>query len=242
MSDVRAILFDVFGTVVDWRGSVISELAAWGAAHGVEADWAGLADAWRGAYAPSMDEVRRGARPWTVLDDLHRASLAALLPQFGVPAQDAATMTHLAHSWRRLQPWPDSVAGLQQLRRQRVVAALSNGNVALLVAMARHAGLPWDMVFGADLWRHYKPDPETYLGACGLLGLPPESVMLAAAHPTDLAAAQRFGLRTAFIARPLECGPLEHRPAKHGTLSASDPGGQWDFAVGSITELADRLA
>ena len=228
-----AILFDVFGTVVDWRGSLIVDLTEWGIARDVAADWAGLVDAWRGAYAPSMDAVRHGRQPWTVLDDLHRASLERLQPQFGISGLDGADLTHMTDLWRRLRPWPDAVAGLTRLRENRVVAALSNGNVALLVAMARHAGLPWDMVFGADIHRHYKPDPQTYLGACALLRLPPDQVMLAAAHPSDLAAAQRCGLRTAFIARPLEHGP-GHPPA--------EPGGAWDHVTTDILDLADQLA
>jgi 2-haloacid dehalogenase len=228
----RAILFDVFGTVVDWRGSLIADLSDWGRQHGSAADWPGLVDAWRGAYAPSMDEVRHRRQPWTVLDDLHRASLERLLPRFGLTGLAEADIAHINDLWRRLRPWPDAVAGLTRLRESRVVAALSNGNVALLVALAKHAGLPWDMVFGADLYRHYKPDPETYLGACALLRLPPDQVMLAAAHPSDLAAARSHGLRTAFIARPLEFGP-GHPPVA--------PGGPWDYVAQDIIELAELL-
>ena len=206
MQHIRAILFDVFGTVVDWRASLIGDLSKWGAAQGIAADWAGLADAWRAAYAPSMDRVRRGEVGWTILEDLHRDSLRALLPQFGVPALDDARLEHVNRVWHRLRPWPDSVAGLLMLKQRRIVAALSNGNVALLIDMAKSAGLAWDFIFGADLFRHYKPDPQTYLGACGLLGLEPPQVMLAAAHPTDLAAARALGLRTAYLARPLAVG------------------------------------
>ncbi len=231
MTPVRAILFDVFGTVVDWRGSLIADLSAWGFPRGIEADWAGLADAWRGEYAPSMDAVRRGARPWTVLDELHRASLETLLPRFGLSGLNDADRDHVTKVWQRLDPWPDSVAGLTRLKRLCTIAPLSNGNVSLLVAMARRAGLPWDMVFGSDLFRHFKPDPETYLGACGLLRLEPGEVMLAAAHAGDLAAAQRLGLRTAFIARPLEHGP-------NGT---PEPAGAWDFSLASVEELAEAM-
>lgn len=229
--EIRAILFDVFGTVVDWRGSLIADLSAWGVAQGIAADWAGLADAWRGEYAPSMDEVRRGARPWTVLEDLHRASLQRLLPRFGLAALPDSDIEHLNRVWHRLSPWPDSVRGIARLKRSRIVAALSNGNVALLIDMAKHADLRWDMVFGADLARHYKPDRETYLGACDLLRLPPAQVLMAAAHEYDLGAASALGLRTAFIARPLE----------HGPGGSAAPTRQWDFAVASIEELADRL-
>ena len=230
-SQISAVLFDVFGTVVDWRGSLIADLGAWGAARGIAADWAGLADAWRDAYAPSMDAVRRGEQPWTVLDDLHRASLLRLAPRFGLSGLADADLDHVNRVWHRLSPWPDSVAGLRRLRERRIVAALSNGNVALLIDMAKHAGLPWDFIFGGDLYRHYKPDPQTYLGACALLRLPPETVMLAAAHESDLAAARACGLRTAFIARPLE----------HGPGGAAHPAGNWDFAVLSIEDLATRL-
>ena len=230
-SQIGAVLFDVFGTVVDWRGSLIADLGAWGGARGIAADWAGLADAWRDAYAPSMDAVRRGEQPWTALDDLHRASLLRLAPRFGLSGLTDADLDHVNRVWHRLSPWPDSVAGLRRLRERRIVAALSNGNVALLIDMARHAGLPWDFIFGGDLYRHYKPDPETYLGACALLRRPPETVMLAAAHESDLAAARACGLRTAFIARPEE----------HGPGGAAQPAGDWDFAVSSIEELAARL-
>lgn len=229
----RAVLFDVFGTVVDWRGSLIADLTEWGGQRGIAADWTGLVDAWRGAYAPSMDEVRHGRKPWTVLDDLHRASLERLLPTFGVTGLADADIAQINGLWHSLRPWPDSVAGLTRLRQNRIIAALSNGNVALLVAMAKNAGLPWDMVFGGDVYRHYKPDPETYLGACGLLRLPSDQVMLAAAHPSDLAAAQRCGLRTAFIARPLEHGP-GHPPVA--------PGGTWDNVAADILDLARQLA
>jgi 2-haloacid dehalogenase len=231
MTQVRAILFDVFGTVVDWRGSLIADLSAWGFPRGIAADWPALADAWRGEYAPSMDAVRRGVRPWAVLDELHRASLETLLPRFGLSGLSENDRDHVAKVWHRLAPWPDSVPGLTRLKRRYTIAPLSNGNVSLLVAMARRAGLPWDMVFGSDLFRHFKPDPETYLGACALLRLEPGEVMLAAAHASDLAAAQRLGLRTAFIARPLEHGP-------HGT---PEPVGEWDFSVASIEELAGAL-
>jgi 2-haloacid dehalogenase len=231
MENVRAVLFDVFGTVVDWRGSLIADLSAWGAARGLAADWAGLADAWRGAYAPSMDAVRRGQTPWTVLDELHRASLLRLAPRFGLEGLAPAELDHINDVWRRLDPWPDSVAGLTALRRTRIVAALSNGNVALLVAMAKRAGLPWDFVFGSDLFRHFKPDPETYLGACSLLRLEPAQVMLAAAHESDLAAARALGLRTAFLSRPLEYGPGRAVPAAQ----------TWDVMAASITDLAAQL-
>ena len=232
--DVKALLFDVFGTVVDWRTSLIGELGAWGDARGLRADWPGLVDAWRGAYAPSMDRVRRGEVPWTNLDALHRESLARLAPQFGLADLAPAEMEWVNHGWHRLRPWPDSVGGLLRLKERYTLAPLSNGNVALLTNMAKHAGLPWDLVLSAELFRHYKPDRETYLGAAALLDLPPEQVMMCAAHNGDLRAARSLGLRTAFIARPTEYGP--HQKTDRG------PEADWDIAVDSMEELADRLS
>ena len=231
---VRALLFDVFGTVVDWRGSLINELAEWGERRGLTADWTGLVDAWRAAYAPSMDRVRRGEMPWTMLDRLHRASLDVLAPQFGLSGLAEADMDWVNRGWHRLRPWPDSVGGLTRLKQARIISPLSNGNVALLANMAKQAGLPWDLVLCAEVFRHYKPDPETYLGAAAMLGLAPGEVMLCAAHNQDLAAAQLLGLRTAFIARPTEYGP--HQVRDFG------PEGEWDVAVDSIEALADWIA
>ncbi|MGI4952863.1 MAG: haloacid dehalogenase type II [Janthinobacterium lividum] len=230
---VKALVFDVFGTVVDWRSSLIDDLSAWGAGLGLTVDWPGLVDAWRGAYAPSMDRVRRGEQRWTKLDDLHRASLLALAPRFGLTGLDEAALDWVNRAWHRLRPWPDSVAGLTRLKAKFIIGPLSNGNVALLVNMAKHAGLPWDTVLGAEVFRHYKPDPEAYLGTAALLGLPPEQVMLCAAHNADLAAARSCGLRTAFILRPTESGPAQAKDLR----AESD----WDHSVGSITALADAL-
>ena len=233
-ADVKALVFDVFGTVVDWRGSLITELTEWGRARNLEVDWPGLVDAWRGAYAPSMDRVRRGELPWTNLDALHRQSLDTLAPRFGLTGLDEASADWLNRAWHRLQPWPDSVTGLTRLKQRFIISPLSNGNVALLTNMAKHAGLPWDLVLCAEIFRHYKPDRETYLGAVALLGLAPAEVMLCAAHNQDLAAAQSYGLRTAFIARPTEYGPHQSRDFKAE--------GDWDYVVDSIEQLADRLA
>ena len=230
--DLRAILFDTFGTLVDWRGSLIEAFDAWGAEHGASADWAGLADAWRGEYAPSMDQVRRGERPWTALDPLQRESLARLAPRFGLSLDDAA-LNHLTSLWHRLRPWPDSAHGLHRLRHRFLLAPLSNGNTALLADLARYAGLSFDTIFGADVFEHYKPDPEMYLGACRLLSAPPECVMMCVAHNNDLAAARSLGLRTAFIARP-----TEHGPAQKSDLA---PEQDWDVVAASVEELAERL-
>ncbi len=231
--DVHAVLFDVFGTVVDWRGSLIAELSAWGAGRSLNADWPGLVDEWRAAYAPSMDRVRRSEQPWAALDELQRTTLELLAPRHGLTGLAAAELDWMNQGWQRLRPWPDSVPGLLRLKRTVTIGTLSNGNVALLVNMARAAGLPWDMVFSAELFQHYKPDPETYLGACALLRLPPGQVMLCAAHNNDLAAAQRCGLRTAFVPRPREHGPQQARDL--------DAQGDWDLVASDIEDLAGQL-
>jgi len=211
---VSALVFDVFGTVVDWRSSIIRELEAFGRERRLKADWTALADAWRAGYQPSMDRVRKGEIGWTVLDELHRQTLEALLPKFGVSGLSEAEIRHLVHAWHRLDPWPDAVAGLARLKRRYIVGTLSNGNVALLLDMAKRAGLPWDMIFSAELARRYKPAPETYRSVPDLLRVEPGQVMLIAAHNNDLVAARREGLRTGFVARPTEYGPHQTRDLK----------------------------
>ena len=233
MNDIRAILFDTFGTLVDWRSSLIDELTAFGAARGVAGDWPALVDAWRAAYKPSMDRVRRGELPWTKLDALHRSSLDTLVAQFGITGLTEADLSHINLGWHRLRPWPDVVPGLNRLHDRYILGPLSNGNTSLLIDLARHARLPFDMIFGADVFGHYKPDSQTYLGACQLLSLEPHQVMLCAAHNDDLAAAQHLGLRTAFVARPTEYGPLQSRD----TAAA----GAWDLVAADLAEVADRL-
>lgn len=228
--DVRALVFDVFGTVVDWRAGVARESRR---LLDGEVDPEAFADAWRRRYVPSMDRVRRGEQPWTSLDDLHRASLDELLAELDVPAVSEAVRSELVRAWHRLDPWPDSVEGLTRLKSRHVIASLSNGNVALLVDMAKHGGLPWDTVLSAELFGHYKPDPEVYDGATRLLGLPPEQVLMVAAHISDLAAARARGLRTAYVHRPGEHGPAATPPP------AEDP--EADVTVSSLTALATRL-
>ena len=228
-----AIVFDTFGTVVDWRGSLIGELTAFGAARGLAADWAGLVDAWRAAYHPSMQRVRAGEVGWTRLDDLHRASLNRLVEEFGIAGLSEADLAHINRGWHRLHPWPDAVAGLARLKTRFIIGPLSNGNVSLLTNMAKHAGLPWDMVFGSDLFGHYKPDPETYLGVARLLDLEPGRVMMAAAHNGDLAAARTCGLMTAFFPRPAEYGPHQKRDFAAEV--------DWDVVAADIGDLAGRL-
>ena len=205
--EIRALAFDIFGTVVDWRGSLIREGQALQRRLGVVADWPALADAWRAGYQPAMARVASGELPWTTIDVLHRQILDGLLPRFGLLALPDDERDQLNRAWHRLAPWPDSVAGLARLRTRFVTTTLSNGNVALLVNMAKLAGLPWDCVLSAELIGRYKPDLAVYRGAARLLGLAPDQVMMVAAHPSDLAAAQQAGLQTAYIPRPDEHGP-----------------------------------
>lgn len=229
MIEVRALVFDVFGTVVDWRSGVARDAAR---LLGPGVDAGALADAWRGAYLPSMDRVRRGEIGWTGLDELHRASLDELLPRFGAGGADQATRAELVLAWHRLDPWPDSVAGLTRIKTRHPIATLSNGTVSLLVDMARHGGLPWDAVFSAELFGHYKPDPEVYDGAVRLLGVAPGEVMMVAAHVDDLAAARSRGLRTAYI----------HRPAEFGGHGGPERDPAADLTVNSLEELATALS
>ncbi len=232
---IKALVFDVFGTLVDWRGSLIRECQHFGRERGLDdVNWTGLVDAWRGRYQPSLEEVRAGRRSWTVLDDLHHESLLALLPGFGLEGRlSAAEIDWLVRGWHRLDPWPDTVPGLRRLHTPFLLAPLSNGNVALMANLARHARLPWDCVLGAELARHYKPDPEVYLTAIELLRLTPGEVMLVAAHNYDLRHARSHGMSTAFVRRPTEYGPEQA-----ADLEAEE---DWDYVVESLEELADAL-
>jgi 2-haloacid dehalogenase len=214
VQDVKALVFDVFGTVVDWRSSIIADLTAFGRAKGVQADWVALTDAWRAGYQPAMERVRKGELPWTHIDTLHRMVLDKLLVEFKVTGLSEADKDHVNQVWHRLNGWPDSVEGLTRLKRKFIISTLSNGNTGLLVDMAKHAGLPWDCVLSADTFKAYKPDPRTYLGAAETFGVAPGQVMMVAAHNSDLVAASKQGLRTAFVARPSEYGPHQTRDFK----------------------------
>ena len=230
----KALVFDVFGTVVDWRGSIIEEGTAFGKVKRFDIDWPSFADSWRAGYAPSMDKVRKGQLPWTKLDDLHRMILEELLMEYRMmPSLTEAEKQHLNNVWHRLKPWPDSVAGLKRLKKKFMIAPLSNGNVVLLADMAKNAGLPWDLILSAELAKHYKPDREAYLTAVDLLGLKPEEVMMVAAHAGDLNAARSFGLRTGFIHRPKEYGPTRQ-------ADKANPG-QFDVVSKDMLDLASQL-
>ncbi len=236
MPPVQALLFDVFGTVVDWRSGIAREAAPFLARHGIGAmDAHAFADAWRARYQPAMEAVRSGARPFTRLDTLHRENLESLLREAGADP-DAIPETELEalnRAWHRLDPWPDSVAGLLRLKQRFIIAPLSNGNVALLLNMAKRAGLPWDAILGAEVAQAYKPRPEAYLRTAEILGLPPGACMLVAAHNDDLAAARRCGLATAFVPRPAEYGP--------GQTKDLTPAEAWDLVAPDFGALADAL-
>jgi 2-haloacid dehalogenase len=233
LSQVKALTFDVFGTVVDWRGTIIREGEAFGRQKGLDVDWASFADAWRAGYGPSMHRVRQSELPWQKIDGLHRIILDELLARFGMEGLSEAEVGHLNRVWHRLDPWPDAVRGLERLRERYVIASLSNGNVALLVNMAKRAGLPWDCVLSSELARHYKPDPEVYVTAADLLGLQPSQVMMVAAHNGDLLAAQAVGFRTAFVLRASEYGPGQT------TNLEADP--SIDVVAMDFEDLADKL-
>jgi 2-haloacid dehalogenase len=218
--------------VVDWRGSLVRDLSAWGAARSIAIDWALFADDWRAGYQPAMAPVRNGKASFRIIDTLHREILDRLLVKYGLTQISEAEKDHVNRVWHRLDPWPDAVRGLWRLKQRFTIGTLSNGNVALLVNMAKHAGLPWDVVLSAELARNYKPDPSVYRLAPNLLGLEPGAVIMVAAHERDLAAAAKSGLRTAYVARPLELGP--------GKPPHDDPAGV-DLVVRDFVQLAERL-
>jgi 2-haloacid dehalogenase len=207
LASVRALVFDVFGTVVDWRSSVAREVEELAKRKGLTVDGPKFADAWRAQYRPSMERVRKGELPWTKLDRLHRMILDKILIEYNIRGLSEAEVDGLNRAWHRLRPWPDTVGGLTRLKKKFILAPLSNGNISLGVDLARHSGLPWDCILGAELVRHYKPDREVYLSAAEYLDLKPAEVMMVAAHLGDLGAAKGLGLRTAFVVRPLEFGP-----------------------------------
>ena len=232
-TNVKAMVFDVFGTVVDWRATIVDEGRDWNRRKGWTVDWARFADRWRAGYAPSMNQVRTGAIGWKRIDELHRMVLDELIADFKLAGLNEGEKDHLNKVWHRLKPWPDSVAGLTRLKKKYVIATLSNGNVSLLTNMAKHAGLPWDAILSAELARHYKPDPEAYLTAADLLGVKPGETMMVAAHRSDLDAARKAGLRTAFVHRPHEFG---NDAAQADTAKPGD----YDFVASDFLHLAQQ--
>ena len=225
---VKALVFDIFGTVVDWHGSIAAETRRFG----LPVDGGEFALAWRAGYQPAMQEVRSGALPWMHIDALHRRILDRVLAERGIELTEADAAA-LNKVWHRLDPWPDSAAGLTRLKSRYTIATLSNGNLSLLVALARHGGLPWDAVLSAELFHHYKPDPEVYQGAARLLDVAPHQLLMVAAHPSDLRAAAACGLRTAYVPRPLE----------RGAGGAMEPWteGEFDVVASDFNDLATAL-
>ena len=232
-SDLRVCIFDVFGTVVDWRGSLIQDLPGLGKKYGMDTDWTSFADDWRGLYQPQMHRVRKGELPWTNIDELHKEAFEMLLAKRGLKHPGEEGSWEFTRLWHKLRPWPDSVEGIGMMKKKYVVATLSNGNVALLINMAKNGGIPWDHCFSGETFKHYKPDPETYLGACRLLALPPGEVMMVAAHNDDLRSAAELGLQTGFVARPTEYGP--------GQKTDLVAKGDWTVVAKDFVELAEKL-
>ncbi len=233
LGKVKALAFDVFGTVVDWRGSVIRDGEALSRRTGVKADWGAFADAWRGEYAPSMKPIVDGLRPWVNLDVLHWENLLTTVKRLGIEGLGEQDLRWLNLAWHRLDPWPDSAAGLGRLERRYAVVTLSNGNIALMVDLLRHGRLPFDAVLGAEVARQYKPHPQAYLTTVSLLGLEPAQVMMVAAHNGDLRAASKAGLRTAFVIRPGMNGPSQKDDL--------EPEGDWDVVARDFIDLAEKL-
>lgn len=233
MEHLKALFFDVFGTLVDWRGSIAREARTILSPRGIAIDWEGFADAWRGQYQPAMDEVRSGRLPFSKLDVLHRRNLDVILKDFGLDDLDESTRANFNLAWHRLDAWPDTTPGLARLRTKFLIAPCSNGNISLMVDLARRNGLVWDAILGAEIARDYKPKPAVYLAAAAAFDCDPHETMMIAAHSADLAAAAATGLRTAFIARP-----DEHGEGK-GESRASVP---VDLSAASLTALADQLA
>lgn len=233
MNDVKALIFDVFGTLVDWRTSIARESAALLSPLGIPIDWLAFADAWRDQYQPAMEEVRSGRMPFCKLDRLHRRNLDLILDEFGIDHVDEPVRRDLNLAWHRLDAWPDVAPGLRSLRADYLLAPCSNGNISLMVDLARRNGFPWDAILGAEVARDYKPNAAVYLAAAEAFDLAPEQTMMVAAHSSDLAAAAAAGLRTAFMARPDEHGPGRGEMA---------PGVPVDVSVSGVPELALQLA
>jgi 2-haloacid dehalogenase len=228
----KALFFDVFGTLVDWRTSIAREASIILEPLGYQLDWLAFADAWRDQYQPAMEEVRSGRIPFSKLDVLHRHNLERIMPRFGISALAEDVARNLNLAWHRLEAWPDVPPGLARLKRRCRLAPVSNGNISLMVDLARRNDLPWDAILGAETAGDYKPKPRVYLAACEALDLPPGECMMVAAHTNDLLSAAKCGLKTAHIARPNERGP--------GTGETA-PKAPVDIAALSLQDLADKL-
>jgi len=233
MDQVKALLFDTFGTVVDWRTSIINDLTAYGRKHGLNVDWTAFVDEWKNAYKPGMDKVRKGEWPWTTIDGIYRKALDEMAPRYGLDRLDEAALHHINRVWHRLLPWPDAVAGLTRLKKKFLISTLSNGDVDMLANMAKLGGLPWDVILCGQVFRHFKPDPEIYLGALEMLGCQPHEVMMVAAHNDDLKHARSHGMRTGFVLRPTEYGTRQQT-----NLKAAEA---WDIVASDFGELASAL-
>lgn len=233
-SNYRALLFDVFGTVVDWKGSLTRDLGTYATEQGLpENDWEQFALDWRALYQPAMETIRSGSRGYVLLDTLHRENLLSLLPKYSLENLTSEQIDYVNHAWHRLQPWADCLPGMYRLRRQYILASLSNGNVALMVGMARHSSIPWDAILGSEPTQGYKPQPQVYLKSAEMLGLKPEQCVMVAAHNDDLRAAATLGFSTAYINRPYEYGA-----SQTADKTAED---NWTFICDSMTELATQL-
>jgi 2-haloacid dehalogenase len=230
--DIKALFFDVFGTLLDWRTGIARESERIVKPLGIDLDWPAFADAWRGEYQPAMTEIRAGRQPFAKLDILHRGNLERILPRFGIEALPEDVLQDLNFAWHRLPPWPDVPEALLRLKRRYRLAPVSNGNISLMVDLARHNGFPWDAILGAEIAGDYKPKPRVYLAAAEALDLPPAQCMMVAAHSYDLAAAAALGFRTGHVARPAENGP------GGGESAPSIP---VDVAGRDLADLADRL-
>ena len=233
-NDKQAFIFDVFGTVVNWRGSIISQGENFGAKYNIQTDWEAFADKWRGKYQPFMDKVRNEEITWTNLDALHKMALIELLEELEINNLSENQIEELNYFWHNLRPWSDTVAGLYRLKNKYIIAPMSNGNIRLMTDMAKNGNLPWDCILGAEVAKHYKPHPRSYLTAVELLGLTPDQVVMTAAHERDLLAAQKVGLKTAFVARPME----------FGTLNTNLPNPQnhpFDYYATSFVDLASQV-
>ena len=233
LKNVKAMTFDVFGTVVDWRSSIAREAKMMGEQKGFDFDWDNFADKWRAGYGPSMNKVRTGELPWTKIDVLHRMILDELLSEYNITNLTESEKDHFNRAWHRLDPWPVSVPGLTELKKNYVISPLSNGNVALLVNMAKYGGLPWDTVLSAELAQHYKPDPEAYQSTSEFLGFPIEQIMMVAAHKNDLKSAKGQGMMTGYIPRPKEHGP--------NTTVDSNPEDYIDIIGENFVDFANKM-